>query len=123
LTSETYNDLLIKSIVRIVKIPNHVIFDRIGEDAVAINFLTGVYYVVDKNGAEIMNQLQSGLAPAPSRTLHLLILEGLIDGGVVEELERKDNEVLPFERFTDLELLLTADPVHDVDDYGWPKLN
>jgi hypothetical protein len=106
-----------------VKIPNHVIFDRIGEDAVAINFLTGVYYVVDKNGAEIMNQLQSGLAPAPSRTLHLLILEGLIDGGVVEELERKDNEVLPFKRFTDLELLLTADPVHDVDDYGWPKLN
>lgn len=106
-----------------MQIPKHVLFDRIGEEAVAIDLKTGAYYVINEVGAEIFDSLKGGLVPNFSPSLKLLVLEGLIDGVAIERLEFKDDEVPPFEKFTDLESLLAADPVHDVDEYGWPKLS
>jgi hypothetical protein len=47
-------------------------------------------------------------------------VNGLVDASGLEELASFRAPVL--EKFTDLEALLLLDPVHDVDEKGWPNL-
>lgn len=105
-----------------MEIPKHVIFDYLAGEAVAINLLTGAYYLLDSSGASVLKQIQENQIVVDSQVANLLIQEGLLTGVIKGAASSEIETKLPFEKFTDLESLLSADPVHDVDDFGWPKL-
>jgi hypothetical protein len=59
----------------------------------------------------------------------LIIANGEVDGTAAEHAEAtviQNSEPKPFEfpalhKYTDMEDLLLLDPIHDVDDIGWPN--
>ncbi len=105
-----------------MEIPKHVIFDYLAGEAVAINLLSGAYYLLDSSGATVLKQVQDNQNVMDSQVASQLLQEGLLCG-VIKSVSTSEIETKPpFEKFTDLESLLSADPVHDVDDFGWPKL-
>jgi hypothetical protein len=61
----------------------------------------------------------------------LIIANGEIDGTAIEPTVtpvKQNGEAPPFEfpklhKYTDMEDLLLLDPIHDVDDMGWPNKN
>lgn len=100
--------------------------DTIGEDTIVINIETGSYYSLTPSGGQVW--ALSGPAPAevPAElqpSAWSLVSEGIItlaegsgkisDSGAAEPA---------FTKYTDMSDILLADPIHDVDDEGWPKL-
>ena len=105
-----------------MRIPPNVIFDSVGDDTVVINLNNGAYYALTPEGKRTWDEICEHGHSANSRILQILVSEGLIDDGVKagsEESVEEKNEA--FARYTDLQELLTADPVHDVDERGWPN--
>jgi hypothetical protein len=106
-----------------ITVPKHVIFDDLGEDSVAINLLSGAYYSLNSEAAMVLETVSRGATPTNMSTVWHLLGEGLLDTSEPIEFEGYvDEGTVPFEKFTDLEALLAADPVHDVDERGWPRL-
>jgi hypothetical protein len=120
-----------------------------GDEVVVANFVTGVYYSLLGSAAQVWEGLMAGqpldrvsqelaavggldapaCAAAADKLVSDLLAEGLIvadaapDAGVWSPApalpgERYDLPVL--ERFTDMQDLLLLDPVHDVEEMGWP---
>jgi hypothetical protein len=119
-----------------------------GDEVIAANFRAGVYYSLLGSAAQIWEGLMAGLpldrvvsavavyidadakdvAEASRRLVEGLLAEQLIVPGESEP-ERDWKPAAPaegryelpmFERFTDMQDLLLLDPVHDVEDMGWP---
>jgi hypothetical protein len=128
----------------------HVIHEIIDGEAVIINLKTGIYYSIDAIGAEIWSLVAAGAATAEvtagiasrftgnSDEIERGVL-GLIRKLAEEELILVDEEsrisasvALPdraplaafnepkLQKYTDMEDLLVLDPIHDVDETGWP---
>lgn len=116
-------------------------------EVIAIHFDTGAYYSLRGSAARIWECLaaSAGNAPAIAATfegdasevgnavdvfLRSLAEEGLIDeqSASSESVELDDTvaklpfETPVFERFEDMRDLLLADPIHEVDDEGWPHV-
>jgi hypothetical protein len=132
-------------------LPN-VMHELIDGEAVVANLDTGIYYGIEGIGAEIWDllggrgrgldivvstiaarhpgqadQIEAGV----SRFLAELHEEGLIrvvdDGQPGEPAPAPGPASTPFvppimAKYTDMEALLLADPIHEVDDEGWPNL-
>lgn len=123
-----------------------VIHETIDDEVVIINLDKGHYYSLNGSGARIWTGLLSGAEPAEvaasfegdtavaeTGVLELtteLEQEGLIvpvDGaGATGKLEGA--VAMPFEpaklqRYSDMEELLLLDPIHEVDEQGWPHPN
>ncbi len=129
-----------------------VIHETLDGEAVIVNLLTGTYYSLDRVGGVIWNLLISGMNSAETvqqletafdadnATLTVAVA-GLTATLVEEELivPIKDEDIpvphatpagerLPFEkpvlhRYTDMQELLLLDPIHEVDERGWPHTN
>ena len=125
--------------------PN-VLADSIDGEVVAIHLLTGRYYSMRGTAAEIwagltdgatVDDLGAGLAPrhgaepaAAGRLaewfLGRLAADDLVAGPGTDAGETPVVPAVPgidppvLESFTDLEELMLLDPVHDVDERGWP---
>jgi hypothetical protein len=127
-----------------------VINETIDGEAIMINLVTGNYYSLDTTGAEIWELLEQSVAvddiitvlglryDAPKEIIHKavddlltkLLREQLIvfDGGASSKpapSEASAGVRSPFqnpklEKFTDMQDLILLDPVHDVDQRGWP---
>lgn len=105
-----------------MRIPEYIIHDSVGSDAVVINLLTGAYYALTEAGKECWDQVTSGAEVSNKDVLQLLVGEGVIQTSEAEQFEgSNEDKNMAFERFTDLEEMLTADPIHDVDERGWPR--
>lgn len=122
-----------------------------GDEVIAANFLKGVYYSLLGPAAQIWEGLVAGVpldqvvaqvgkfsdadstefADAAKKLVDSLLEEGLllpasgIEAGAWKAVAGMDGPYrLPaLERFTDMEDLLILDPVHDVEDMGWPHAN
>jgi Coenzyme PQQ synthesis protein D (PqqD) len=111
-------------------------------EVVAINLATGAYYSLRNLAAAIWERVEAGLLPeailaeavtvygeearpAVENFLRQLVDEGLlVDGSHAASIEPAP---LPatfrpplFEKFTDMQELLLLDPIHEVDEIGWP---
>jgi hypothetical protein len=122
-----------------------------GDEVIAANFLKGVYYSLLGSAAQIWEGLLAGvpfdqvvarvgaLSDADNTEFETAARE-LVDALLQENLLLPANGVTPgtwnpvagaegpyglpvLERFTDMEELLILDPVHDVEDMGWPHAN
>jgi hypothetical protein len=119
-----------------------VIHETIDDEVVIINLDKGHYYSLDGCGAWIWRALVAGLSPAAivdafagdqgaigsglSELIAELEAEGLIvtadAGDVTVELEAPTApfEAVKLQRYSDMEELLLLDPIHEVDEQGWP---
>ncbi len=104
-------------------IPPHVMSDTLDGETIVINALTGSYYTFDEMTGSVWSGISTPTIVSPSVDEHdvlaALVVEGLAVGP--DSLSRlSDREV--FVKYTDMEELLLADPIHEVDDRGWPLL-
>jgi hypothetical protein len=123
--------------------------ERLDDEVIAIDLESGAYFALDDAAADGWSILASGgslddaidaivtrfsVAPEEARADLERFAGELVEGGL---LERVDADPVPvalgpradasrpyrapaIERFNDLEDLLLLDPIHEVDDAGWP---
>jgi hypothetical protein len=98
------------------------ISDSVGADTIVINIDTGTYYSLTPAGAEAWAAVVAGLelSEAQLSAAKVLCAEGLLESNQVCVAEIDSS--LVFDKYTDMESLLIADPIHEVDEQGWPKL-
>ena len=107
------------------------ISETIDKETIIINLETGSYYSMNHAGTEIWNTITRG-APIPVGEksimdfMETLKTEGLVfEGDVVPGEFSGDMSVLSnptIEKFEDMQEMLLADPIHDVESAGWPNL-
>jgi hypothetical protein len=123
-----------------------IVWQRFESEVVVINLESGTYYSLNETGArlwsmmeagwtpdEAAERIQAGGAPADARDQVLaywgrLVEEGLIlpaANGVVRRGPAED-AACPWTppaiaAYTDMQDLFLLDPVHDVDEAGWPS--
>jgi len=131
-------------------LPNHprIISETLDDEIIAINMRSGAYYSLRGLGACIWSRLSAGTATDDLvgeledhyREIQVAspvneFLARLAAEDLVREVQpdvaatASDVPLLPlpelfeppdFERFTDMENLLLLDPVHEIDERGWP---
>lgn len=101
----------------------HVISDALEGDRIVIDIQTGAYYTLTPAAADLWSQVaEQGAVEADDR---LPVLVRLLDEGLLVADEAPSGvEAAPsesaFTRYTDMEELLLVDPIHEVDNEGWP---
>lgn len=135
--------------------PN-IIHETIDNEVIIINLKTGIYYSLEKAGADIWNLIADnkglgeiveeltrrygGRADAVESTVRRLVIdlqaEGLISeagmgdstaaSGANEPVEEATPAGLSFEtpvlqKYTDMQEFILLDPIHEVDETGWPN--
>lgn len=97
--------------------------DAMDGETIAINALNGSYYTFDEVTGDVWSAILSDVPAVPSEqvmdALAALVVEGLVSGP--EGVQRSSDRPV-FVKYTDMEELLLADPIHEVDDRGWPLL-
>lgn len=127
-----------------------VIAETVDGEALIINLETGCYYSADGAAEAIWALLSSGATAAQAvdllerryaasrdeieaavhRLADELLAEGLVvpfDGAADPVTIAPVDESLPFDeptlrKYTDMQDLLLVDPIHEVNDAGWPNL-
>ena len=114
----------------------------IDDEVIVIHFETGHYFSLKGTAAELWHALE---APADAASLARMFrdaddavcaavdafLDELAGDGLVERVAQapaarepdggRTFELPVIERHTDLEAILMADPIHEVEDEGWPS--
>lgn len=98
------------------------ISDTVGTDTIVINIDSGAYYSLTPLGAQAWTAAVAGqeLAGETLAAAEALCAEGLLTCDTSCSPTLSTDAV--FEKYTDMESLLIADPIHEVDEQGWPKL-
>jgi hypothetical protein len=98
-------------------------------EAIIINLETGSYYSMNPAGTALWNAISNRQpitldAPGVLDFINLLVTEELI----LEDTRESPapavtiTELPTLEKYDDMQEMLLADPIHDVDTAGWPKL-
>ncbi len=126
----------------------HVISELIDGEVIILNFESGTYYSLNISGMFIWQQIQAGSnqeqifsllkelyaeehaavradLAALCQTLEEESLIVRVDSKKVAQNGQFSHPSTPYEKphlekFTDLQSLLLLDPIHDVDEMGWP---
>ena len=125
-------------------------YDMAEGQAIVINFTTGMYYGTSSLGSAVLDALLAGTAtgdvlkalqalegcPADMEQKLNAFVEALLEkeiiaagettgaACVIDAAALTDGWVLSVDEFTEVQDLILADPVHDVDvEQGWPILN
>ncbi|MGE0725825.1 MAG: PqqD family protein [Alphaproteobacteria bacterium] len=134
--------------IRFAAAGNPIVHESLDGEVVIINLRSGTYYSLSGIGTDLWASLvggttlpglaarlgaATGLTPSVADESARAFLSSLFSEGLVVaerpiELPRVALPPLPeaihaalaLDRFTDVQELLTLDPVHDVDDVGWP---
>lgn len=123
-----------------------IISKEFDDEVVLANYDSGLYYSLADSGAKIWLGLKSGASdrdivaaftgkfPASENVERDILgfIEQLVREGLIVAAEKRDESLRPsldplqefqtpvLDRFDDLQELLLLDPVHDVDEAGWP---
>lgn len=130
----------------------YVAYEAMDDEILAVNLETGRYYTLGGSGARIWQQLLAGgsvdsitdilcaayvgdrgeMAASVAAFLQRLNEEALVRpseprSGAPEPVTGNGHDARPFvppslEVFTDMQDLLLLDPIHEVDEAGWPVL-
>ena len=126
----------------------HVVGEIIDGEAVVVNLRDGVYYSMSGVAATIWRLVEQGATPeqiVEVLSVQYAARDGMIRGAVdsflvrlvAEDLVRQEPGTAPdldttppvggepfadpvFEKFEDFKDLLLIDPIHEVDETGWP---
>jgi hypothetical protein len=125
--------------------PN-IVWQAFDEESVVINLESGIYYSLNPSGALIWGLLESGASPAEAAARVLqsgappeadgqvlgfcekLLQEGLIAPAANGAAPKTASTQTPLpwappsvSIYTDMQDLFLLDPIHDVDEAGWPS--
>jgi hypothetical protein len=105
------------------RVPPHVMGDSIDGETIVIDALTGIYYTLDADVTAVWSKVADPSPAIPNADI-LDVLAALVDEGLlVGPAGTARTTTRPcFVKYTDMEELLLADPIHEVDDRGWPLL-
>lgn len=133
--------------IRIASTVNH---ERLDDEVIAINIDSGVYFAMDDAAADCWSVAVDGggvdemvdvlvaryeVEPAVARTDAEAFVAALVAQRLAEATEEPASQLAPpapatggrlayrrpeLEGYDDLESLLLIDPIHEVDDAGWP---
>ena len=122
-------------------------FDIADGQAVVINFVTGMYYGMSTLGSAVLDKLVNGASvdkmlaalsgaegcPADMSAKLDTFIKALLDKEILVSADTSDQDVsfdkaafadgfeLTLDEYAEVQDLLLADPIHDVDiDAGWP---
>lgn len=103
---------------------SHVVSDLIDGDRVVIDIQTGAYYMLTPEAASLWSEA-SDVGEVVGDSYRLPVLVRLLQEGLLVAQESPAGvEPAPaesaFTRYTDMSDLLLLDPIHEVDDQGWP---
>ncbi len=99
--------------------------DTIGDDTILINLKTGAYYSLTPRGGSVWAKVQSNTTEFTDEDAP--VLRAMVNEGIFQSDAEVDNSggvdsALAFMKYTEMSELLLADPIHEVDEDGWPKL-
>lgn len=102
-----------------------VISDTLDADTIVIDVKTGAYYTLTAPAASLWQQALAGgceVEPGSGEAgiLRALVDEGLLTGPTPDDPAAESSTA--YSRYTDMEELLLADPIHEVEADGWPML-
>lgn len=99
-----------------------IVSDSIGGDTIVINIDTGSYYALTPAGTKCWElATTSSVENCASDHLLAFVAEGLLEIEKTLPGTPAAPEIV-FEKYDDMNALLVADPIHEVDEQGWPKL-
>lgn len=111
-----------------ISVPKHVAAETVDEETIIINFATGAYHTLEGAAADLWARIVS-TAPTALSESDKLILSVFVEAGVAEvsptvqlPTQAPDAIAVGLKSYTDMSALLLADPIHEVDSQGWPKL-
>lgn len=115
-----------ESVVNQVSRSQHFVGDAIGEDTILIDTRTGAYYSLTKAAGALWHLLEGGPSAVPDQLAKeaiVLLREGVLTGDGSPAVNSTDvPDDIAFVKYTDMSDILLADPIHDVDDQGWPVI-
>ena len=125
-------------------IENKVAHEVIDGEAIVIHFDTGNYYSLGGSASQLWQWIAAGasrgemleaLGPLTAEEVASIdaFIASLVQEGILEEdkkakpgkpLEKYEGVFEPptFSKYNDMQNLLLSDPIHEVDEMGWPNL-
>lgn len=108
-------------------VPTHVAGETVDGETIVIDLVTGAYHTLEGVAARTWDELHGpaevGTDPERLVALATFVASGLLETTRPDDLPAPvDPEAIGLVSYTDMAQLLLADPVHDVDDRGWPIL-
>jgi hypothetical protein len=102
-----------------------VISDIIDEMVIVINVESGAYYSLTKSGSELWIKIENSFTEFDQ--LEMQYIKGLVEEEILStETSLEHYESIEFSeiglKFTDMEEMLLGDPIHEVDQKGWPVM-
>lgn len=99
--------------------------DTIGDDTILINLKTGAYYSLTPAGGTVWAKVKANateFTEEDAPALRAMVNEGIFQSDTDEVDSSGVDSALAFLKYTEMSELLLADPIHEVDEDGWPKL-
>jgi hypothetical protein len=99
--------------------------DRIGDDTIVINTETGAYYSLTPAAGNVWANTENGQTSVPRddwSVAKIMVLEGILVSPVNPHEAETGDASIAFVKYTEMADILLADPIHEVDSEGWPKL-
>lgn len=127
-----------------------IIYENVDNEILIIDTLTGSYFSLKETGSQIWqliaknnnnHEIVQHLSPSPEANSNQIsedvqfFFQDLLDNNLIIPLEKADQNSenqelseskIPYvspklNKFTDMQDLLLIDPIHDVDQEGWPN--
>lgn len=109
---------------------NRAISENLDGETIIINLETGTYYSLNHDGSAVWEAMAQEAPIDESAEAVAKFIDFVKTEGLVAESASQNSEKAPFapggtptiEAYRDMQEMLLADPIHDVDTAGWPKL-
>jgi hypothetical protein len=104
--------------------PSYIASDSVDGETIVINLENGSYYALSLEASQVWQRLSAQFTEKKlwrgddESIIAAFIEEGLMLGSVAGV-----GATDAFTKFTDMEDLLLADPIHEVEQTGWPSLS
>ena len=118
---------------------NKLAVDKFQDETIIVDFETGIYYSLRGSACFIWDVAENGLDPKGAKELFKEIsaeqgnridafIHDLRAANLVQEMDAptpdvtdpQDYSEILFEQYKDMEDLIMLDPIHEVDERGWP---
>ncbi len=99
--------------------------DTIGDDTILINLTSGAYYSLTPAGGAVWVKVQNNdqeFSDAETVVALIMLSEGIFETEAHATHPVTVDTDLAYLKYTEMSELLLADPIHEVDEDGWPKL-